>query len=74
MAMFMFTTLAILVAQATSTLAHDGVTSFSIGGVRYQCWQPLVRAEEVTAGRPYTYDPILDPVGSTLHCNNAVGP
>ncbi|KAJ1304936.1 hypothetical protein OPQ81_006069 [Rhizoctonia solani] len=70
--MFKFTALAILVAQATSTLAHGGVTSFSIGGVKYQGWQPFIQANgQVTAGRPYTsYDPILNPVGNTLHCNN----
>ncbi|KDN37334.1 hypothetical protein RSAG8_10222, partial [Rhizoctonia solani AG-8 WAC10335] len=56
-------------------LAHGGVTSIAIGGKTYQGWQPYLSAtNQVTAGRPY--DPILDPTGSTLHCNNngSVGP
>ncbi|KAG8741184.1 hypothetical protein FRC10_003229 [Ceratobasidium sp. 414] len=70
--MFKLTVLAALFAQATSILAHGGVTSFSINGVKYQGWQPYIQASgQVTAGRPYTsYDPILSPTGSTLHCNN----
>ncbi|CAE7189188.1 unnamed protein product [Rhizoctonia solani] len=54
-------------------LGHGGVTSIAIGGTTYQGWQPFISAaNQVTAGRPYSsYDPILDPVGPTLHCNDA---
>ncbi|CAE6345560.1 unnamed protein product, partial [Rhizoctonia solani] len=59
-------------------LAHGGVTNIAIGGTTYQGWQPFLSAtNQVTAGRPYSsYDPILNPIGSTLHCNNdgAAGP
>ncbi|KAF8598394.1 glycoside hydrolase family 61 protein [Ceratobasidium sp. AG-I] len=70
--MFKLSALAIILAQATSIFAHGGVTSFSIGGTKYQGWQPFLQASgQVTAGRPYTsYDPILNPTGATLHCNN----
>ncbi|KAF8602543.1 hypothetical protein BDV93DRAFT_494528 [Ceratobasidium sp. AG-I] len=71
------------IAAAVSTLlssvayvsAHGGVTSFVIGGTTYQGWQPFLSATgQVTAGRPYTsYNPILDPVDATLHCNNNGG-
>jgi hypothetical protein len=34
--MFKLSAFAVLVAQVTSTFAHGGVTSFSIGGTKYQ--------------------------------------
>ncbi|KAG9020649.1 hypothetical protein FS837_007992, partial [Tulasnella sp. UAMH 9824] len=53
--------------------AHGGVTSWSIGSTTYPGWQPYLPASQqsVTAGRPYTsYDPILNPTASTIHCND----
>ncbi|CAE6491286.1 unnamed protein product [Rhizoctonia solani] len=61
-----------LLASFGLVLAHGGVTSIAIGGTTYQGWQPYLAAtNQVTAGRPYSsYDPILDPIASTMHCND----
>ncbi|KAH7339990.1 glycosyl hydrolase family 61-domain-containing protein [Rhizoctonia solani] len=61
-----------LLACLGLVLAHGGVTSIAIGGTTYQGWQPFLGpANQVTSGRPYSsYDPILNPVASTMHCND----
>ncbi|KAG8927997.1 hypothetical protein FRC03_011124 [Tulasnella sp. 419] len=63
---------AVVATQFASVLAHGGVTSFSIGSTTYPGWQPFNSPSgQVTAGRPYTsFNPILNPSDSTLHCNN----
>ncbi|KAG9018954.1 hypothetical protein FRB90_007945 [Tulasnella sp. 427] len=53
--------------------AHGGVTSWSVGSTTYAGWQPYLPAaqQSPTAGRPYSsYDPITNPTGATLHCND----
>ncbi|CAE6414552.1 unnamed protein product, partial [Rhizoctonia solani] len=64
--------LAILFAQVGPIIAHGGVVSIGIGGTKYQGWQPYNSPTgQVTAARPYSsFDPILNPTGATLHCNN----
>ncbi|KAG9121400.1 hypothetical protein FRC07_002663 [Ceratobasidium sp. 392] len=63
---------AALLSTITHIAAHGGVTSFSIGSTTYQGWQPyLSPSGQTTAGRPYSsYDPILNPTASTIHCND----
>ncbi|KAI0076808.1 hypothetical protein K474DRAFT_1691167 [Panus rudis PR-1116 ss-1] len=63
---------AVLLSKAISIAAHGGVTSWSVGSTTYPGWQPyLSPAGQDTAGRPYSsYNPILDPVDPTMHCNN----
>ncbi|CAE6433770.1 unnamed protein product [Rhizoctonia solani] len=62
----------VFLASLGLVLAHGGVTSIAIGGTTYQGWQPFLGpSTQVTAGRPYSsYDPILNPVAATMHCNN----
>ncbi|QRV94461.1 glycoside hydrolase family 61 protein [Ceratobasidium sp. AG-Ba] len=61
-----------LVWSAAQVAAHGGVTSIGIGGTVYPGWQPYnSQSGQSTAGRPYaSFDPILNPVASTMHCNN----
>ncbi|KAL4250064.1 Endo-beta-1,4-glucanase D [Abortiporus biennis] len=63
---------AFILAKVASVIAHGGVTSWSVGSTTYQGWQPyLSAAGQDTAGRPYSsYNPILDAVDPTIHCNN----
>ncbi|QRV94473.1 glycoside hydrolase family 61 protein [Ceratobasidium sp. AG-Ba] len=70
--MYKFTVLAALLAQTGSILAHGGVISIGIGSTKYTGWQPYNSPSgQVTAGRPYSsFDPILNPTASTIHCNN----
>ncbi|PVG03616.1 glycoside hydrolase family 61 protein [Serendipita vermifera] len=70
--------IAAIVAAATflsyfaPTNAHGGVTSIGVNGQKYTGWSPYNSAQgQTTAARPYSsFDPILSPTGSTLHCNN----
>ncbi|KAK7686520.1 hypothetical protein QCA50_010118 [Cerrena zonata] len=64
--------LTVILAQATSIVAHGGVTSWTAESTTYQGWQPYLSATgQDTVGRPYpSYDPILDAVDPTIHCNN----
>ncbi|KAG8782482.1 hypothetical protein FRC12_020772 [Ceratobasidium sp. 428] len=67
---------AALFSSVAHVAGHGGVTSFSIGGTTYQ-GPYLAASGQSTAGRPYSsYDPILDPMASTMHCNDngAAGP
>ncbi|KAF8750899.1 Glycosyl hydrolase family 61 [Rhizoctonia solani] len=70
--MYKLSALAVLLAQVGSIVAHGGVVSIGIGGTKYQGWQPYNSPSgQVTAGRPYSsFDPILSPTASTIHCNN----
>ncbi|KAG8741174.1 hypothetical protein FRC10_003219 [Ceratobasidium sp. 414] len=63
---------AALFSSVAHVAAHGGVTSFGIAGKNYTGWQPYLSATgQVTAGRPYSsYDPILNPVATTMHCND----
>ncbi|KAG8899326.1 hypothetical protein FRC01_010585 [Tulasnella sp. 417] len=57
----------------TGAQAHGGVTSWTVGSTTYAGWQPYLPASQqsATAGRPYTsFDPILNPTASTIHCND----
>ncbi|KAF9026038.1 cellulose-growth-specific protein [Hymenopellis radicata] len=52
--------------------AHGGVTSYNIAGTTYAGWSPYNPATgQSSIERPYsTYDPILSPTASTIHCND----
>ncbi|KAH8099847.1 cellulose-growth-specific protein [Cristinia sonorae] len=62
----------VVLSKVISIAAHGGVTSWTVGGTTYPGWQPyMAPAGQKTAGRPYSsYDPILNPVAASLHCNN----
>ncbi|KAG8927998.1 hypothetical protein FRC02_007479 [Tulasnella sp. 418] len=61
-----------LVAQISTVLAHGGVVQWGVGSTVYPGWSPYNSASgQVTAARPYSsFNPILNPTDSTLHCNN----
>jgi len=73
--MFAFTLLGVVLAQIASSVAHGGVTEYSIGSTKYTGWSPYNSATgQVTAERPYTsYNPITSATDPTLACNNAGG-
>ncbi|KAG9083150.1 hypothetical protein FRC07_013999, partial [Ceratobasidium sp. 392] len=61
-----------LLSSVAHVAAHGGVTSIGIDGTKYQGWQAFIGPSgQVTAGRPYSsFNPILDPVDKTMHCND----
>jgi len=65
-------TAAAILSYVSSTAAHGGVTSWSVGSTKYEGWQPyLSPSGQSTVGRPYSsYDPILNPTAGNIHCNN----
>ncbi|QRV79835.1 glycoside hydrolase family 61 protein [Ceratobasidium sp. AG-Ba] len=63
---------AALLSTVVQVVAHGGVVSIGIDGTKYPGWQAFIGSSgQVTAARPYSsFNPILDPVDKTMHCND----